>query len=318
MRKSIAFLGTVAAAAMLLTACSPSTAGGDDGDVEGKTVCFDTLAESHPYVTPFNEAVKKGADAAGVDLTVLSAEFDLQTGTEQLDQCVSQAPDAIILWPLDPAAYIPGLTRAQQAGIPVILVNASVNEEALKLETSFTGPDNYQQGQLNAQLLADALPDGGNVVVLAGLAGSGTTVDRTDGFVDDLDSKFTILDTVNGDFDKQKALTVSRDILTRFGDQIDAVYAEDDNMAAGFADAYQEAGLTAPIILTGVGGSKEAFALIKDGRMYGTILQSPVEDGTLGWDTTLSILNGETVDARIPLNLPVITSDNIADYDPAF
>jgi ribose transport system substrate-binding protein len=315
-RKKFALFGTVAVVALALAACSTGSGGGSGA--QGAAVCFVTPAESHPYVTPFNDAVRAGAEAAGVDLTVLSSEFDVQTSAEQLNQCVSQAPAVIILWPLDPSAYIPGLIRAQEAGIPVVQVNSPMDDEASKLVATFTGPDTYSQGKTSAEAMAAALPSGGKIVVLAGQAGNGTTIGRGDGFTEALSSDFEILDTVNADFDQQTALTASRDLITRFGEEIAGVYAQDDNMAAGWADAYKEAGLTKAIALIGIGGSVQAFALIEAGNMFSTILQSPAQDGELAWVATLSILNGDKVEPRIPLENIIINQKNISEFTPAF
>lgn len=312
-------------AGVLLAAC-----GGDDGadpvvaddgeaSAAGKSVCFVTAASAHFYVTPWNEAAQEEADNADIELTTLSAEFDVQTGAEQLNQCISQGADAIMLWPLDPAAYIPGLTRAEEAGIPVVLVDSPMNEQALELVTSFTGADKEMQGALSAEALSEALDGQGNIVVIAGQAGNGTTIARTDGFTEKLPEvgpDMNILETVNADFDQQTALVVSRDLLTKYGDEIDGVYAQDDAMALGFADAYDEAGITKEMVIIGIGGTADAFDLIEAGRMHSTILQSPTEDGRLGMLTTIRILNGETVPERIFLDMPVVTAETIGEFEP--
>lgn len=315
-------IGAFAAVALLLVACGGG--GGDqaaaDGP-EGQSVCYLSAAASHPYVTPANEAIEASADEAGVDLTVLSQEFDAQQGTEQLSTCVSQGADAIILWPLDADAYIPQMSQAKEAGIPILLVNTPMSEDAAPYYETFTGPDTYQQGELTAQLMHDALGGEGNIVVIAGQAGNPTTIGRTDGFVDELEalgSGITILETVNADFDQQAALVASRDLITRHADAIDGVYAQDDTMALGWHQALAESELDGPLPLVGINGQREAFEMIRNGEMYGTILQSPDRDGRLAMETVLAILSGEEVEARIPLDLEVITAENVDDHDPAF
>lgn len=289
---------------------------------DGETVCYVTAADSHAYVTPANEALQARADELGLEILSLSQNFDAQTGTDQLNTCIARQADAIILWPLDPQAYIPGLARANQAGIPTVLINSPMDDQALQLVASFTGPDVYQQGGLAYDSLIQALPVGGSIVIIAGQAGNGTTIGRVGGFVDkntEMGGTFDILDTVNADFDQQKALVASRDLITRFGDEIDGVYANDDTMARGFIDAWLEARpnqAMPPII--GINGQRDAFESIRTGEMYSTIVQSPAEDGKLAIDTVARILNGETVEARIPIPLTVVTAANVNDVEPAF
>jgi len=314
----------VAAAGLVLSGCASAAddSNGDaaaDGDI---SICYVTAAEAHPYVTPANEAFDEAAAEAGVTVTRLSQEFDVQTGTEQLNTCIGQSPDGIVLWPLDPQAYIPGLISAQDAGIPVVLINSPMDDEALEFVTSFTGPDTYNQGVIAADLLNDLLGAEGNVVIIAGQAGNGTTIGRTDGFterLDELGSSIEVLQIVNADFDQQKALEASRDLITRFGDDLDAVYANDDTMARGFIDAWAESGRSLDDIppIMGINGQQDAFESIKAGQFFATIVQSPREDGKLALNTIVSAARGEAVEARIPIPLTTVTIDNVDDVEPA-
>lgn len=303
---------------LLVTAALIATAGW----ASAQTVCYVTAADAHAYATPANEALGARAAELGFDVIQLSQNFDVQTGTEQLNTCIARNADGIILWPLDPQAYIPGLARAQQAGIPAILINSPMDEAANQFILSFTGPDVYEEGELAADALNEAMGGEGKVIVIAGQAGNGTTIGRVGGFVDRLaaiGSGIEILDTVNADFDQQKALVASRDLITRFGSDIEGVYANDDTMARGFIDAWKEAypgEATPPIV--GINGQVDAFESIRQDEMYATIVQSPVEDGILAINTMAEILAGNTVDTRLPIPLTVVTSENVNDVEPAF
>lgn len=292
------------------------------GGAEARTVCYVTAADAHAYATPANEALEARAEELGIEVITLSQNFDVQTGTQQLNTCIARNADGIILWPLDPQAYIPGLARAQQAEIPAILINSPMDEQANQFILSFTGPDVYEQGGMAADSLTEVLGGEGSVVVIAGQAGNGTTIGRVGGFVDrlaEIDSKIEVLDTVNADFDQQKALVVSRDLITRFGDGIDGVYANDDTMARGFIDAWKEARPGEPMPpIVGINGQRDAFESIKSGEMYSTIVQSPVEDGKLAIETMARILDGQEVGARLPIPLTVVTKANVDSVEPAF
>src|SRR5690606_35251005 len=201
--------------------------------------------------------------------------------------------------------------------IPAILINSPMDEQANQFIKSFTGPDVYEEGEMAADSLNDVLGGEGSVIVIAGQAGNGTTIGRVGGFVDRLaaiGSGIEILDTVNADFDQQKALVASRDLITRFGSDIEGVYANDDTMARGFIDAWKEAypgEATPPIV--GINGQVDAFESIRQDEMYATIVQSPVEDGILAINTMAEILAGNTVDTRLPIPLTVVTSENVND-----
>jgi ribose transport system substrate-binding protein len=302
----------IATAAMLASASWASA----------KTVCYVTAADSHAYATPANKALQARAGELGIEVLNLSQDFDVQKGTEQLNTCVARRVDGIILWPLDPQAYIPGLARAQQANIPAILINSPMSDQAKPFIKSFTGPDVYEEGKLAADALSKALNGKGSVVVIAGQAGNGTTIGRVNGFTDrlkEINASIKVLDTVNADFDQQKALVVSRDLLTRFGDQITGVYANDDTMARGFIDAWKEANPSKPApAIVGINGQKDAFESIRTGEMYATIVQSPVKDGRLAIETMAQLLGGKEVEHRLPIPLTVVTKDNVNSVEPAF
>jgi ABC-type sugar transport system substrate-binding protein len=305
--------------AILLGAAAIATSA---GWANAKTVCYVTAADAHPYVTPANEAIDARAKELSVEVIRLSQNFDVQTGTEQMNTCIARGVDGIILWPLDPQAYIPGLARAKEAGIPSIIINSPMDEAANEFIVSFTGPDTYQQGGMAADSLRAALGGKGNVIVIAGQAGNGTTIGRVGGFVDrlaEIGSEIVVLETVNADFDQQKALVASRDLITRFGDQIQGVYANDDTMARGFIDAWKEArpGQPMPIVI-GINGQVDAFESIRAGEMYSTIVQSPFEDGLLAINTIVDIIDGKEVEARLPIPLTVVTKENVDAVKPAF
>lgn len=287
-----------------------------------RTVCYVTAADSHSYVTPANQALEARASELGIEVLSLSQNFDVQTGTEQLNTCIARKTDAIILWPLDPQAYIPGLARAQQAGIPAIIINSPMGDEAKPFLKSFTGPDVYEQGRISADSLNEVMGGEGSIIIIAGQAGNGTTIGRVGGFVDrlkEIDSKIEVLDTVNADFDQQKALVVSRDLITRFGDQIQGVYSNDDLMARAFIDAWKEANGDEPMPpLVAINGQKIAFDAIRAGEQYSTLTQSPAEDGKLAIDTVAAILDGDEVADRIPIPMTVVTKENVDAVEPAF
>lgn len=292
------------------------------GMAEAKTVCYVTAADSHAYATPANKALEARAKELGITILSLSQNFDVQTGVQQLNTCIARHADGIILWPLDPQAYIPGLARAKASKIPVDLINSPMSDQAKPYVTSFTGPDVYSEGKMAADALNKALDGSGSIVIIAGQAGNGTTIGRVGGFEDrlkELGSKIEVLDTVNADFDQQKALVASRDLITRFGDKISGVYANDDTMARGFIDAWKEAkpGKPTPPIV-GINGQKDAFASIKSGEMYATIVQSPDQDGRVAIDTMAEVLDGKTVKDRVPIPLTVVTKANVDSTQPAF
>lgn len=90
-----------------------------------------------------------------------------------------------------------------------------------------TGPDTEAQGCEVAKMLNELTGGEGNVLIIEGLASTAPAIRRTDGFRRCLDPGITVLDAQRADWDKAKATIVTRDLLTRYGDQVDAIYGHD-------------------------------------------------------------------------------------------
>jgi ABC-type sugar transport system substrate-binding protein len=236
--------------------------------------------------------------------------------------CIAQGVDGIILIANDTEALCPVLQEANDAGIPVLTSNAGVS--CTDLVEGFTGP-NYtlQANILGEYTCTDLLPDGGNVAIISGALGYSATIERTDGFVNKVaelcPDQVTIIDTQPTDWSRQSALQIARDYVTKYGDTMDMIYAQDDTLAAGVAEGLEQSGLApGDLILVGVGGNVDGFDLMTNGWMQATIYQSPFFDGELAVDTLLRIFAGEDVEDFIPIESPVITPDNMAEFEPAY
>lgn len=247
---------------------------------EGKKVVFPIMGLNNPYVSAQAGYTEEWAKKLGWDFTLFDGELDAVLNAKYLEDAIAMNPDVIILMPIDSAAVSNGIKKAYEAGIPVLMEHMQALPDDEKYTIGYTGPGNYVQGQLVAEMFHDKLTEGGKIVEITCVPGQETTIGRHNGFVDrlkELNSKVELIASNNGDAQVDKTLAVMEDFLTRFGaDGIDGIYACDDTMAVAAAIALKEAGIeegSIPII--GVGGSRGGLASIKSGAMYGTIVQSP-------------------------------------------
>ena len=88
-------------------------------------------------------------------------------------------------------------------------------------------------------------------------------------------------------------------------------------MAKGFAQALAESGLSITPFVVGINGEKQAFDAIKAGTQYSTIIQPPFRNGELAIETLIKVMNGETVDAVVPLENTVVDATNVDSLEPA-
>lgn len=291
----------------------------------GKKVALLVLGINTPYLPPYMETAKKGFADAKISLSVFDANFDAALQASQMDDAIAQNPDLIVLFPLDVKAMSPGIKKAFDKGIPILVDNNQVVKDDEKYTVAYVGPNNYQEGVLAAELMNDALSGQGKVVVIEGAPGQEAQIQRLKGFEDSLaklNSKIEILAKQTANWVKADATKVMEDFLVRYKD-LNGLYAEDDTMAVGGWVAINEAKIEkGKIKIVGVGGSKEGLAAIKDGVMYGTVLQSPVFEAKLVLEKSFEILSkglkaGEKLDPYLNYQpLPKIDSKNVDQYLP--
>jgi ribose transport system substrate-binding protein len=335
----------VAGALVLVAAVTGCSIGGDDETAtttvtvtnegttstpsgsSGKTVKI--IASVPPTDHGWLGAISKNAQAAAdgfddVDFTLLEAA-DADSQAQQIEQAISQKPDALVVLPQDGAALTPVARRAEKAGIPVVNIDRLFTTPDAATATVLG--DNYQIGVLAANYIAEELNCQGNVVEIQGLAGISVTTDRSKGFRDTLKTKcpnggIDIVASQPGDFNPDRGLTVMENILQAQRD-IDAVYTHDDDMAQGVVQAIRNAGRQDEMFLTGVGGSKAAMEQIKEGGLYrATFLYNPNMAATAVNMARLIAL-GEGFSELVPPEVPrqlivpaaVVTQDNVDDYE---
>jgi ribose transport system substrate-binding protein len=274
-------------------------------------------------------AISKSAKAAAGQFKDVKFELlqaaDADSQAQQIEQAISQKPDALVVLPQDGEALTPVAQKAERAGIPVINIDRLFTKQDAATATILG--DNYQIGTLAADYIADQLKCNGNVVEIQGLAGISVTTDRSKGFADELKKKcpnsgVKVVARQPGDFNPDTGLKVMENILTA-QKKIDAVYTHDDDMAQGVVQAIRNAGRGKEMFLTGVGGSSDAMKQIKAGGLYrATFLYNPnMAASAVNLARLVALGQGlpELVPPEVPRQLvvpaAVVTKDNVAKYE---
>lgn len=284
------------------------------------------LGMGAPYCPPYRTTFEAGAAENGWDLVFFDGEFDAALQANQMDEAIAMNPDIISLCALDAAGMSAGIKKAFDAGIPVIVDHTMANADDQQYTIAYTGPDNYTQGLICGEMMNEKLGGEGKVVIITGAAGQEAAINRPGGFKDkltELGSNIEVLAEQNADWDKAKATALMADWITRYGDEIDGVYGADDTLAVGAWIALQEAGYQkGDLILIGMGGSKEGLAAVKDGTIYGTVLQSPVAGAEAAIESIkIALEQGIKPPAQMDpylrfMPLPKITAENVDQYLP--
>lgn len=286
-------------------------------------VIYLSVGVQNTYAAAVAEAAKAEATKDNIDLTVLDGQFSAQIQSQQMTTAVSQKPDGIIVFPADSNAIIPATAVAAAAGIPVTFETQDIGAAGAQYRLAYTGPDNYTQGIHQFDLMVQGMKAMGvfkgkrKIALIQSFAGSAANVDRVRGFKDQMaktGTKLNIVTAAFGESDVTKSRAVAAQILTRYGSELSGIYAQDDNVAVGVAQAVQAVGKSKKITIVGNGFNKGAATAIKNGTMYGTLNQSPKQDGTLAVATMNSILRKLPYKKSIIMPQPFITKANVAQF----
>lgn len=273
------------------------------------------------YQTTYEQAFIAAAEAnPDVEFVVLDAGGDVARQIAQMEDLIQQEVDAIIIWPTNGEAVIPAVRKAHSAGIPVVVTNSNIAEQGFDFVASFSGPDNITQGARSAEIMCDKFKEMGiegeaRVVQISGQPGYTTAIERQKGFDDRLPEvcpDVTLVETQPGDWNREKSQQVMEAFLVKY-DDIDGVYAGDDNMGVGALNAAKAAGREG-IIFVGATNFAVGYDAMAAGDYWGSIYQSPVDDAEAALKTAIDLLNGEELPFLNYFDTPKITQDNMDEF----
>jgi ribose transport system substrate-binding protein len=251
----------------ILAGLAATALGGATGAAraDGETIAVFTKNQTNPFF----QAVRIGADAAAKALNAKTLHYiptkpdSIPEQLSQIEDVVVKKPDAIVFTPVDYKAMVPGIEKMNGASIPV--VNITDRSSAGKF-VSFVGADDYSLGLETGGYLLKTMGGKGNVVIIEGVKGALTSVDRVRGFNDALKQNpgVKLLASQPGNYQRLQALQVMENLI-QSNPQIDGVLAANDAMAMGAIEALDGANRKAQVI--GINGTKEAVDAIKAGKL---------------------------------------------------
>ena len=251
-----------------------------------------------------------------IALQFSDAQGDVTRQLNQLQNFVTQGVAAVIVNAADTSAT-PSMTKvALDAGVPLVYVNRRPAEEQLPKGVVFVGSDDLEAGKLEMEDLARLMNYKGNVAIMIGELASNGAQMRTKA-VEDVVAKYPgmkIVEKQAANFQRERGLDLMNNWLTA-GAKIDAVAANNDEMAIGAIMAIQQAGVPAgKILVGGVDATPDALAEIEKGTLAVTVFQDARAQGRGAVDAALKLSRGEPIDSFVWIPFELVTRENYKTY----
>lgn len=227
---------------------------------------------SNPYWLTEGQVAEKTAKGLGYDATVAAHKGDTNTESNLIDTAITNKSVAIILDPANADGSVGAVKKAVAAGIPVILVNAEINQDGLAKAQLVS--NNAQGAAIGAQAWVEAVGDKGEYVELFGAPSDNNAATRSNGFETVLSQYPDLAKAAQevANWDRTQGFNKMQSMLQAHPDII-GVISGNDEMALGAIAALKEAGKLSGVKVGGFDGSPDAVAAVKAGDMQYTVLQ---------------------------------------------
>jgi ribose/xylose/arabinose/galactoside ABC-type transport system permease subunit/ABC-type sugar transport system substrate-binding protein len=253
------------------------------------TVAFIPKAIGSPFWQAMQEGALKEAQRLGV--RVITAAPDRETAIEQqfqiIENMVERKVDALLLAPCGSKELLQAVKKANEANIPVLLVDSDIDREAAKKAgvsvVSYIGSDNQKGGFIAGQSLAEHMGFAGDVVVLEGPLGHETAQARRKGFMEALKQHpgMRVVASQTAHSERDRGYSVTHNLLQSHP-QVKGLFATNDEMALGALEALKSTGQEKRVAVVGFDAIDDAVKHIQQGTMLGSVAQFPSEMGKWG------------------------------------
>lgn len=297
--------------ALGLAACNA----GKDGGSKKLRLAFVTNNTSD-----FWTIAEQGTKKAAAELPNVEVEFqkpgDGTAATQQrvVDDLVAKGIDGIAISPVDPQNQTQMLNRVAARAVVVTQDSDAPNSHRL----CYIGTDNVAAGEQAGQLVKEALPQGGQIMVFVGMLDAQNARERYQGLQKALaGSNVKIIDVLTDNTDRVRAKANVADTLVKYAD-IAALVGLWSYNGPAILNAVKEAGKVGKVKIIAFDEEDETLAGIKDGALYATVVQQPYEFGYQSIKLMAQVIGGDksAVPASKQIFVPTlaIKKDGIGDF----
>lgn len=300
-------------AVVLLGACGKGNAGKSEGKM---TVGYAINNLNDTFQTYILEAAKDKAKENDMSIRVENAKEDLIAQQDQVNTLIQNGVDALIVVPVDTSAMDPITKAAQNADIPLIYVNRNPyagKEDKMPKNVYYVGSEEITAGIMQMEFIGEKLGGKGNIAILMGILGNEGAMKRTEGVEQVIKEKYPEMKVLNketAEWQRDKAIAVTENWISTYGKDINAVIANNDEMALGALQAAKKNNRSDMLII-GTDAIPDAIEAVEKGELAGTVFQDAKGQGGGAIDVLVNKDKAESV-TYVPFQL--ITKDNVSEF----
>ncbi len=277
--------------------------------------------EMEAYLTGMN------SDEVTYEVTITDGKNDQATQTEQIDSFIAQAYDVLVINLVDLTAASTIIDKVKAADIPTVFINRqpSADDMALWDKITYVGAKAEDSGTYQGEIAVDlwtanaALDKNGDgvmqYVMLMGQEIHQDAALRTEFSIKKVTEsgiKVEKLFEERGNWDRVLGQEKTAAAIAQFGDKIEIVFGNNDDMALGAIEALKAANMVVPVI--GVDATAPALDALAAGDLAGTVLNDSVGQAHTSVDKALALLAGETLEKEYWVPYVKVTPENYKDF----
>ena len=298
---------------------------------EGGTVGVCIYKFDDAFMTTYRNSLQEILESKGYKVTVVDGNNDQAKQNEQINTFITQKVDALIINPVMTSAADQIIDTVKNAGIPTVLINREPTAEQMSAydKLVYVGCNAAQSGTFQGELILETENqgdiNGDGVISYIMIQGDPENIDaqlRTEYSVKaltDAGKEVKQLNLTRGDWDRNRGQEIAANDLAQFGDQIEVIFCNNDDMAIGALQAIKQAGRTVnkDIYLVGVDALAAALEEVKNGNMTGTVLNDAVGQATAAVEEMEKLLGGATYasgEQSVYVDYVKVTPDNVKDF----
>jgi ribose transport system substrate-binding protein len=248
-----------------------------------------------------------------LDIVLVSAPDAARQANDLEDLVSIHAIDALVILPFESAPLTDPVRQVKDQGKFVTVVDRGLTDPGI--QDLYVAGNNPEMGQVSARYIKEKLGGEGKIVVLRGIP---TVIDnqRVDAFMQEIEgSGIEVLGMEYANWNRDDGFRVMQDFLARFP-EIDAVWAQDDDIALGVIEAVQQAGRQGEMFILGGAGMKDIIQRVmdRDELVPADVLYPPSMIATAMEITARHLVEGEAIEKEYILEATLVTPENAGQY----